>query len=106
MALRGNQSHVSLKLSNELHKYIGVTRINFDILNKKYDDDPKRFYKFLTFDIKKLRGKLELYSIKNNEDLDLESQLIIKTELFITVDNIVTQQRFLQLIDDDTIQDI
>ncbi len=106
MALKGNQSYVSLKLSNELHKYIGVTIINFDILKKKYYDDPKRFYKFLTSDIQKLRGKLELYSIKNNEDLDLESQSIIKAELMINIDNIVTLQRFLQLIDDDTEQDI
>ena len=50
--------------------------------------------------------QLELYSIENNENLDLESQSIIKAELMITIDNIVILQRFLQLIDDDTIQDI
>ena len=50
--------------------------------------------------------QLELYSIENNENLDLESQSIIKAELMITIDNIVILQRFLQLIDDDTEQDI
>ena len=97
--MSNNESNLSLNSSKELLNYTGVPEIDFDFLQKKYNDDSKRFYRYIDFSLKKSKAKQDIYANEDNNDLDIDSLLVMKGELMITIDNLATQQRFLELIE-------
>ena len=52
--------------SKELLNYTGVCEIDFEFLQKKYDENSENFYKYLNFSIKRFQAKRERLNLKEN----------------------------------------
>ena len=85
--------------SKELLNYTGVCEIDFEFLQKKYDENSENFYKYLNFSIKRFQAKRERLNLKENEILDKKTLFVRKGELMMLIDNIATQQRFVGLLE-------